>query len=167
MVVSTYADATGNWMLQSDTIQVDKVAADDIPKGRLLFLDSTTDKYKQTANGSELGPFKVSVDPAPATTLKVHVADDSSEVYLETQGALEPNCELQPGTRPGTVAQYVEPAVGGSFSQAELTAVRNARRRIVGIYRGKTNNNVRDGGVCPPAVDTDLVLVKLHGGKGL
>lgn len=167
MVQSTYADQFGDWFTQSDTLQFDKVSADDIPKGRLLFLDGTVDKYKQTVNGTEFGPWAVSADPAPATTLKVHVAAPGSEVIMECQGALEPNCEVGPGTRPGTVAQYVEPTVGGAFSQAELTAVRNARRKVVGVYRGKTNNSVRDGGVCPPAVDTDKVIIKLEGGHPL
>lgn len=167
MVYGTYLDAAGNWYEQSDTVQVNKTSADVIPTGRLLFKDATTDTYKQTVNGTELGPFAVSIDPAPAGTTKVHVADEGSEVMMEVQGALDPHDEVQPGTRPGTVAKYVAPTVGAAFSQAEVTAVRNDRLRVVGKYRGLTNNNVRDGGICPPAADTNIVIIKLTGGHPL
>lgn len=167
MVVGTYADAAGNWFEQSDTVQLNKTSAEVIPTGRLLFKDGTTNTYKQTVDGSELGPFAVSVDPAAAGTLKVHVADEGSEVIMEVQGALDPHDEVQPGTRPGTVAKYVPATVGGTYAEAEVEAVLNSRLRVVGKYRGKTNNNVRDGGVCPPAADTDLVIIKLAGGHPL
>jgi hypothetical protein len=167
MVVGTYADKAGNWYEQSDTVQLDKVAGDNIPMGRLLFRDDTVDKWKQTVDGTEFGPFAVSVDPAPVGTLKVHVADEGSEVMMEVQGALEPNCDVMPGTRPGTIRQYAAPTVGGTYSQAEVTAVLKDEYRRVGRYRGKTNNNVRDGGVCPPAADTEIVIIKLRGGHPL
>lgn len=167
MVVSTYQDEAGFWFLQSDTVQYDKVDADVIPRGRLLFLDGTVDKYKQTVDGSELGPFAVSADPAPADTLKVHVAAPGSELLMEVQGTLDPNCEVGPGTRPGTIAQLVKPTISATPTQAEVQSTLDFPYRKVGVYRGKTNNSVRDGGVCPPAADGDLVIIKLEGGHPL
>jgi len=166
LVIETQPEKLGNLFFQSDTTQVNKVSADVIPPGKLLFQDGTATPagaFKQTATGAEFGPFRVSIiDTAPAGALKTHVAEPNSEIYMEAQGALPGHCEVQPGTRPGTIAAYVEPTVSASPTQAEVTAVRNARRRKVGEYRGKTNNNVRDGGVVPPAADTDLVIVKIY-----
>jgi hypothetical protein len=155
MVIGTANDTLGSFMFQSDTVQLNKTSADVIAPGKLLYLDGTTDTYKITPNASVLGPYAASViDTAPAGALKVHSAQGpKSVVYLEAQGALEPHCEVGPGSRPGTVAQL---ALEGG------TATPNGRLRPAGRYLGKTNNNVRDGGVCPPAADTNLVLVELY-----
>lgn len=154
MVYGTAQDTLGSFMFQSDTKQLNKTSADVIAPGKLLYLDGTTDTWKITPNNTTLGPFAASViDTAPAGALKVHAArGKESTVYLEAQGALEPHCEVGPGSRPGTVAQ-VPP---------EGAATANSRLKYAGRYIGKTNNNERDGGVCPAAADTEKVLVELY-----
>lgn len=144
--------------------QLNKTAADVIAPGLLLRRANTAGEYKVTTTaGRQRGPFAISIiSTAPADSLKVHAAFGSGAVaYCECQGALEPGCYLISGTRAGTVAQATDPAVGGTYSEAEVEAVLAHDDTIVGIYVGKTNNNELDGGVIPAAADGDKVLVRL------